>query len=137
MKRKKYIWWTGFSCAFLLLVVLLREHVLLHIPDSSCACGDDPITGFIVLNPMRDRSPENSAEVFLKDLRSGKCSADCTGALNNHRISNWQLKNRDDRWGSVELYYRVIDHDTESGMGVVDLVRRKDSWVVTSYSAVF
>jgi len=146
MKRRKYIWWAGLSCGFLLLVFLLRKPVLLHVSDGSCACADEEITGFIVLNPIRDRSPEKSAEFFLADLRSGKCSAGdsiCINALKNHRISNWQLKNRDDSHGSVELYYRVAEyvpanpHYTKSGEGIIDLVQKDGRWAVTNYSSVF
>ena len=146
MKHKKHIWWIGLCSAFLLLTAVLRKPVLLHVSDGSCACSDEEITGFIVLNPFRDRSPEKSAEVFLNNLRSGKCSGDdsiCIDALKNHYVSNWQFRNRDDDQGSVELYYNVTEHVptnplyTESGEGTVDLVRKESSWVVTSYSTKF
>ena len=146
MNRKKHLWWIGSGCLILLLLTMLRKPVLLHIGDGSCACADADITGFILLNPVRDRSPEQSAELFLKNVRNGNCSADdlaCIAAIEKHRVSSWTLKNRDDDHGSVELYFAVTEQVptnplyTESGEGTVDLVRREGIWVVTNYSSVF
>lgn len=99
-----------------------------------------------MLNPIRDRSPEKSADLFLAELRSGKCSADdsiCIDALKKHRVSDWQFKNRDDDQGIVTLYYSVTEHVpanplyTESGEGMIDLALKNGRWVVTNYSSVF
>ena len=99
-----------------------------------------------MFNPFRDRSPERSAEFFLKELESGGCAPHdsiCVEAFKKHHVSNWRLKNRDDDQGSIELYYGVTEYVstnpyyTESGEGTVDLVRKDGSWVVTNYSSVF
>jgi hypothetical protein len=125
-----------------------KKPVLLHVfADTGCACGDyhAEVTGLVVRNPLRDRSPENTAARFLDDLRIGRCSFDeaaCRYAL-SHRVSDWQLRNRQDIGDRVELYYRLTKYGvTEpeyrlTGEGSIMLSRSRSGWGVVGYSAYF
>ena|SRR5215469_8325892 len=129
--------------------VLSQKPILLHVfADTGCACGEyhAEVTGLVVRNPFRDRSPEETASRFLDDLRSGRCSVDeavCGYALATHRVSAWQLRNRQDRGNHTELYYKLTKYGvTEpeyrlTGEGLVELTRTGSGWSVIGYSAYF
>ena len=141
------------SVAVGLLVVLAfasrRKPVLLHVlADTGCACGEyhTEVTGLIVRNPFRDRSPEDAASRFLDDLRNGRCAVNptiCEYALDQHRISDWRLRNRVDRGDRVELYYKLTKYGVAAteyrltGEGLIDLARADTVWRVVGYSAYF
>ena len=140
------------SAAALLVILafaLWRKPVLLHVlAETGCACGEyhAEVTGLVVRNPFRNRSPERTASLFLEDLRNGRCKADdavCGYALERHRISDWRLRNRVDTGDHVELYYRLTKYGvTEpeyklTGEGLVELARTGTAWRVVGYSAYF
>jgi len=109
--------------------------ILAHVfGEYDCACGDfhDQVTGFVVWNPFRDRSPERAADSFLNDIRANRCSRPddlCRYALPDHRVSDWKLACREDLPAGVRLYYRLTKYGTSkpayhlTGEGSV-LVRR-------------
>ncbi|MGO9130649.1 MAG: hypothetical protein ACLQIS_13075 [Bryobacteraceae bacterium] len=100
----------------------------------------------VVLNPLRDRSPEYAANGFLADLRAGNCSVSrelCAYALPEHRVSNWQLANREDAADSVALYFKLTKHGESdpwynlTGEGAVYLRKHTTGWSVTFFSSYF
>ena len=126
-----------------------HKPILLHVlAETGCACGDfhDEVTGIIFRNPFRDRSPENSADRFFRDLRDGKCDVDqalCGYALGGHQVSAWRFVNREDHGGHAVLYYKLA-HKSESGdagsltgEGAVEVIRNGNEWKVSSYSSYF
>lgn len=147
--KSKHIWWLALCGVAVLVVAIMRRPVLFQLfAETGCACGDyhDEVTGWIVLNPFRDRSPENRATEFLEDLRNGRCvvgDSVCAYALQNYRVSDWRLENRGDHKGRVQLYYRLTKYGmTEpkhklTGEGVVELAGKKGSWTVIDCSAYF
>ncbi len=118
-----------------------RYPVLLHL-FSSCACTDysDEVTGLTVFNPLRDRSPEASANAFLEEIKKGRCPimapgtgpVDCAFLMSNRRSSEWRLKNRRDQPHRVSLYYQFTrfgdTHERWSGEGTVEVVDTDGIW---------
>jgi hypothetical protein len=148
VRRKRTV--LGLSCLSAVLVfAFLRRPVLLHVlSETGCACGEyhPEVTGVIVLNPLRDRAPEQSAATFLEDLRNGKCNVNdslCAYALKNHRVSDWRLKSRLDDLHRVQLYYTLTQYGvTEpehglTGEGSIEVTQNEGSWAVTNYSSYF
>ncbi len=139
--------WAGLLV--ILAFALWRKPVLLHVlADTGCACGEyhAEVTGLVVRNPFRDRSPEDTASRFLEDLRNGRCTVNdtvCGYALERHRISDWRLRNRVDSGDHVELYFKLTKYGvTEpehnlTGEGLVELARTSTAWSVVGYSAYF
>ncbi|MGA9071707.1 MAG: hypothetical protein WB424_15695 [Terracidiphilus sp.] len=79
--------------------------VLFHWNDE-CVCTDysPEVEGFTVWNPIRNRTPERSADHFLEDMRSGKVSAFAepklstkflSGKVPHTPIMRWELKDRE------------------------------------------
>ncbi len=89
-----------------------RSSVQLFGPSCPCPTFHEEVTGFIVLNPLRDRAPERIASKFLSDLRNGKCDADeskipwlCNDALGRRLVLDLRLRNREDVGNTVMLFY--------------------------------
>ena len=122
--------------------------------ERNCACGEfhEEVTGLIVLNPLRERTPEMIAARFLSDLKDGKCAATvpplvCQQGLTNSRpVLDWKLRNRSDANGKVSLFYYVKgkyrnDVDTYPhdawGEGIVQVEQMGNSWKVYGYGAYY
>jgi hypothetical protein len=113
--------WVLIALAFLLIVVAvafahprLSNSSLQLFADTNCACGDyqEDLSGIVILNPFRDRAPEDSATRFLSDLKNSKCAATdpalCTYALHTARpVLDWKLVNRRDTSELTSLFYRL------------------------------
>jgi len=140
--------------AFVSLFIAIRKPpVLLHLfADTDCACGDyqQELSGIVLLNPLRDRTPERNVDSFFTELREGRCapstagntSLDCSYALDGHRVSEWRLAYRRDNGDTVELYYKLTSLGAEpkfslTGEGLVKAQHTKDAWHVTYYSSYF
>jgi hypothetical protein len=128
--------------------------VLFHLfADTNCACGDyqEELSGLVLFNPFRDRSPEAVADNFLEQAREGKCAANtpeaaalCAYTLENHRVAAWRLANRQDKLHRVSLYYKLTKLGEENdsryrftGEGLVEVVNTNDGWKVAFYSSDF
>ena len=111
-----------------------RSSVLLFGSSCPCPTFHEQVTGFIVLNPLRDRAPERVASHFLSDLRTGKCNA------------NLKLKNRRDVGNTVTLFYLfkgkfrpdsdILPGDAW-GEGMVQVERLGTEWKVTNYGSLY
>ena len=118
---------------------------------SPCPTFHDEVTGLIVLNPLRDRTPERAASLFLSDLRNRECIADerivpglCKDALERRPVLDLRLRNRRDVNSTVTLFYffkgkfrpdRDIDPWDAWGEGMVQLERKGQNWVVINYGS--
>lgn len=128
--------------------------VLFHLfADTDCACGDyqEEVSGLVLFNPFRDRSPEAVADNFLEQARKGKCVANtpdaaalCAYTLQHHRVAAWRLANRQDQLHRVSLYYKLTELGEEgdsryrlTGEGVVEVVDTDAGWKVAFYSSYF
>jgi len=143
-------WPTSVAAGLLVLAFSLRRTPvrLRALADTGCACGEyhAEVTGLVVQNPFRDRSPEDTASRFLEDLRNRRCrvsDAVCEYALQLHRISNWRLRNRVDSGNQVELYYKLTKYGEAkpeynlTGEGLVELTGTGTAWNVVGYCAYF
>jgi len=121
--------------------------------DTSC-CGEyhKEVTGLILLNPLRDRTPEVLASKFLDDLKDGKCretvpAAICRqGLVFSRPVLDWKLRNRRDNDDNILLFYVVkgkyrtdVDiypHDAW-GEGIVELERAGNGWSISGYGVYY
>jgi hypothetical protein len=74
---------------------------------------------FSIFNPFRDRTPENSSETFLQQLKAGvreKAISEIQTITEKDTICeqeqkfpliSWRLMDRDDEGGKTTLYYKV------------------------------
>jgi hypothetical protein len=140
----------GATVLVLLLLGFALGHrpVLLHLfAETDCACGDyhEDVTGWILLNPLRDRSPEQTANSFLRGIQEGHCMADpaVCGYAMEHRASEWQLATRQDRGGRVSLYYQLTKYGVKesqhrlTGEGMITVQELSGTWRIVDYSAYF
>jgi hypothetical protein len=103
-----------------LLVAIARflaPPALLRAKDRSAV---DPGDGLmVIMNPIRDRSPENAAERVLRDLRAGRCEtalgflqptrrADNCERERKYRITTWKLRDRTDKSEESRLFFAVF-----------------------------
>jgi len=112
-----------------------------------CACEDtfpQRIYHLAALNPMRDHTPEATAQAFLRDQGKGTClpvsSELCRYALSSHPVIDSRLWAREDTLHEVKLYYRVKARENSDpfwGEAEVDVERQRDRWIVTSYGAEY
>ena len=107
---------------------------------------------FSIFNPFRDRSPEHSAEAFLKQLRAGQCEQ-ATVALSvlperrqdicererRSPLASWRLKNRTDEPQKIKMYYQVKaeNHNDLQGQAWVTVEKQGEKWQVTSYERFY
>lgn len=105
-----------------------------------------------IMNPIRDKSPEETAEVILRKLNEQKFDeafSEIRGGVayriqareREYPIANWRLVRRRDSEKIVELTYMVTRKDTQEyetpvRMTVAASVER-NSWDVQSFRAVY
>jgi hypothetical protein len=141
--------------AITVVALISRPHFSrssVQVFGASCPCltFHEEVTGFIVLNPLRDPEPERVASQFLSDVRHGKCIVDersvpglCHAALERRIVLDSKLRNRKDTGNIVELFYVFRgkfrpDRDTnpeEWGEGMVQVERVANEWNVTNYGS--
>lgn len=109
----------GVICVAVLGLIALRRSspVLVEFNESGDPLGEP---AYVLLNPMRDRSPERKADELLRDLEAGRTSK-VSSALGledgeaeqfveneqRHRLRSWSLASRRDEVDGVRLFYRV------------------------------
>lgn len=135
-----------------------RNSVLYRFTDR----GAVEYSGFIVLNPFRDRGPEIQAEsIILSKLKSG----DCKHALNLlqdltpdrqeylclreswYPLNSWRLVDRQDEGHTRLIYSGVRGEMTDVGLSkelhpsppiMIDVYRGDEGgWFVTSYETYY
>jgi len=81
-----------------------------------------------ILNPLRSRAPERTAEAFLSAASNAECSPDLSEDLcrfvKKRPLSarEWRLVNRQDSAKDIKLYYRLggdLDDRRKSGTCVI------------------
>lgn len=98
---------------------------------------------FVLLNPIRNRNPESTADKILRMLRDGKCdqlfesisnkNINCVKESENP-LSTWSLYNRTDSEGSTTLYYRVVRESSDSERFFdlwVELKSKDGEWIIS------
>ena len=125
---------------------------LLH--ETDCACGDfhEEVTGYTLLNPFRDRTPERAVDSFFEQLKTGKCGENvyagvCQYATEEVRpVLRWKLMNRKDSAGRISLYYRLkgksqpdrsLVADDIWGEGLVEVQANGNTLKITGYGAYY
>ena len=107
---------------------------------------------FAIFNPIRDHSPEDSAEAFLDVIKAGQCERAISalpGTLQGHQetcerekespLMAWRLANRTDQPEKVRIYYRVNRKDYEGYQGQlwISLEKHGEDWRVTQYECFY
>lgn len=115
----------------------------------------DPVNEpeFTIFNPFRDRSPERTAEAFLEQMRSGKCT-DAVAVLSHAADYNeemceresrlplvaWRLENRSGDAAKVRMYYEVHRKTyppAYRGQLWITVERRGADWQVSRYECFY
>ena len=131
----------------LLLFLMRSRPVLLRIPPD----GNMRPRYYCLLNPFRNKAPENVAETYLNELRAGRVEVISSyigsntyipGKERQWPIQSWRVGNREDNGDRSELRYWVTRGNGYSKDGYEDevrfaLVRSRDKWEVTSFSAIY
>lgn len=117
----------------------------------------DPLTKVpisIKLNPLRDRSSEHEANMFLRSMRDGHCkeqlvdwekdyrarrAAFICDSETRHPLVSWKIADWEDRPPLRILYYKGTRQD-DNGINQilsVTLDDRSGGWVVTKYDSLY
>jgi hypothetical protein len=150
-RKRKVILGTLIIAAVLVITALffLPSPVLLRYKDSAEV---DPAGGLIViLNPTRNRQPEQAATVILHLLKDGKCEDVVTampgddrykgyicGKEKEHHLTDWQLVDRTDGLDGSLLHYKAYREDYPAGLyGNIwmRMAEQGGTWKLTSYEA--
>ena len=123
--------------------------VLYRSSIADACCG---ITRFVLLSPVRDRSPEAAAEQFLIEMKAGHCeqmmAAITTTAQRRRAIceeenrlhySTWKIKDRRDQNArqSKVFYLRWSTGDGVPSAAWIDLESHDGGWHVVGYSPIY
>lgn len=149
--------------AFLLIAIFLGyvEWLSNQPPVLSRSAERDPLTQMplsITMNPLRDRTVENTAAAFIAQMRDGNCRqllsawekdyrkkrADFICASETqHPLISWNLVEREDTPPLVILYYRgkryssAAQDATYKDLFSVTEEKKDAGWVVTKYDAFY
>jgi hypothetical protein len=123
----------------------------------------DPLTGLpvsIKMNPLRDRSTEHAANLFLRDLRDGHCDEllakwehdyhkkyaryICKSEA-QHPLLSWQLVDWEDAPPYVILHYRgkrlsnagPDQPGVDQGLFTLTMENKGSEWDVNKYDAMY
>ena len=121
----------------------------------------DPLTGMPVsirMNPLRDRTIEHSANLFLRQLRDGHCDDVLSGwehdyrkkyahficnSESQHPLLSWELAEWESAPPLTILHYRgkrltsPSQPDTYKELFTVTEENKDGQWVVTKYDAMY
>jgi len=125
--------------------VLFHSRILATADDRSCGEYNQEGTGIPILNPLRSRSPERAAEVFLRAASKARCLSGWDERLcafiTRHPIpaSAWRLVNRWDSGKESVLFYRLESQELAKRkrngclIAHVKLQRTDTTWKITGY----
>jgi hypothetical protein len=129
--------------------------VLSKSPDRDTLTG---IPNSIELNPLRDRTSERAAAVFIRAMKDGKCTEELSAWEHDYRrkyaalicdseakhpLIGWQLVDWEDHPPLRILQYRGKrlnapgDSTTYTGLLSVTLEKKGPAWDVTKYDALY
>ncbi len=158
MLKKLLIIVLAFVLAVVAWLFLTRSYAVVYRFKEKAAVQ---YSGFVILNPFRDKGPEIEAEVVLRSLESGKCkealflpemTSDRAEYLCEReiisQIRSWSLMDRRDDGNRVELLYlpqRKYLRDTMPKEGellpgppiTIQTQRSKDGWQAVSYDTYY
>ena len=130
-----------------LLFLMRSQPVLLRVPPDS----NIRPRYYCLLNPFRNKAPENVAEKYMNELRAGRVDViyPYIGANENipekekqWPIQSWRVGNREDVSDGSEIMYWVTRGNGYSESGYEDsvyfrLLRSGRGWEVKSFSAIY
>lgn len=130
-----------------LLFLMRSQPVLLRVPPD----GNIRPRYYCLLNPFRNKAPENVAEKYLNELRAGRVDviSPYIGANENipakekqWPIQSWRVGNREDVSDKSEIMYWVTRGNGYSKSGYEEavyfrLLRSGLGWEVKSFSAIY
>jgi hypothetical protein len=151
------------GAAGLLLLIFFGYLMWLNNQGPVLAKSDDrdPLSGTpnsISLNPLRDRTSEKVAAIFMRAMKDGQCrqeladwqhdyrrkyAAFICDSEEKHPLIGWQLVDWDDRPPLRILQYRGQrlnapgDSTTYTGLLSVTLEKRTGRWDVTKYDSIY
>lgn len=149
------------SCLIFLIVTFAASSVVLywqrnHRSTIFCGSLDDSIRprDYCLMNPFRDRTPENLAETILQELRSGNTNIivpylnDSTGDEKNHfleneekyRVESWRIADREDSENKILLRYWVARRNYFDGHlenVSFSFERENNEWKLKQFSAIY
>ena len=154
--------WIGVG-AGVLLAVIYALGMLLWLsnqpPVLSRSKEKDPLSGYplqVRLNPVRDRSPERSAEKVLYAMSDGKCRQQLAGWFKDYRwhyakfvcdseqqhpIVSWSLFDREEQPPLVILQYHAKrkdgDNTYEENLWITTQQQAAGTWEMTKYGAMY
>jgi len=130
-----------------LLFLMRSDTVLLRVPP------DNNIRPryYCLLNPFRNKAPENVAETYLNELRDGRSDVissyigerqDIPGKENQWPIQSWRVGNREDISDKSEIMYWVKRGNGYATGGYEEevhftVVRSGGSWELESFRAIY
>ena len=140
---------TKFIVITITLVTIIISYLLLRPVIYRQELPGDP-TGepdFVLLNPLRDKSPEKAAEYFLQKLKEEKCHEVFAELPNQQSITSicekeklypltsWQLANRTGDARKTRLYYEVKRNNYPILFGQlwINVEKLGEQWRVTNY----
>jgi hypothetical protein len=130
------------------IVVVGRKPVLFSFTDA----GELRRPSFSLLNPFRNREPEEAADDLLRDLGRGDVMAALGRVQSAERVSpeiyakeqkyslrKWKLADRDDGADEVMLLYRASREPSERFDWDVRMrvQKRGDRWAVTEFITAY
>jgi hypothetical protein len=130
------------------LLFLTRSHpVLVRVPPDS----NIRPRYYCLLNPFRDKAPENVAETYLNKLREGRADVissyigegkDIPEKENQWPIQSWRVGNREDISDKSEIMYWVKRGNGYATVGYEEevhftVVRTGGSWELGSFRAIY
>jgi hypothetical protein len=111
--------------------------------------GGDPVNepNFSILNPFRDRAPEQVADKFLTLLSNGQCEQavsvlsytpekrqDVCQRETQYSLSSWRLVNRKEEARQIKMFYWCWHKKSDThGQLWVTLEKQGEQWQITGY----
>jgi len=158
MKEKSVILWTVVTIGLIVgALYATRSKILLYEFTEEDSVSGLPI--WALLHPLRDRSPERSAERILKTLQEGRIEEalsqfkwssparknDLMSREASYPVQAWKLISRADSLGTAELYYSVTRWDAPGSKELfsspvwITMVRSESdpSWSALRFRAIY
>jgi len=144
MVRNRTVILVGLGIASIISLILLinPSPVLIRVPDPDSVRGRPLL---LVLNPFRNKQPENAAELFFEKLKAGKCleatahfapeKSDriCRKQI-EYPLKEWKLIDIETKNDSFDLTYNHISGNPAMGEDMLIWIEeREQDYQVTGF----